>query len=77
MQAYNHEIADWALEHQRFGGPSFNATRMIWIKPSFVTFHLSIISARYVYDVDSEMIFVRHGCCIDLGMVTSTTSSAY
>ena len=34
-QAYCHEIADWALEHQRFGGSKFNPTRMTWIKPSF------------------------------------------
>jgi len=34
-QAYNHEIANWAVEHQRFGGPLFNPTRMTWIKPSF------------------------------------------
>lgn len=34
-QAYNDEIADWALEHQRFGGPQFKPTRMTWIKPSF------------------------------------------
>mmetsp|Transcript_72431 Transcript_72431/g.205593 ORF Transcript_72431/g.205593 Transcript_72431/m.205593 type:complete len:424 (+) Transcript_72431:58-1329(+) len=34
-QAYKDEIADWAVEHQRFGGPGFNATRMTWIKPSF------------------------------------------
>merc|ERR1712217_906529 len=29
------EIADWALENQKFGGPNFNPTRMTWIKPSF------------------------------------------
>ena len=34
-QAYNDEIADWALSNQRFGGPSFNPKRMTWIKPSF------------------------------------------
>ena len=34
-QAYNDDIADWAIEHQKFGGPNFNATRMTWIKPSF------------------------------------------
>ena len=34
-QAFKDAIADWALEHQRFGGPEFNATRMTWIKPSF------------------------------------------
>eukprot|EP00929_Paragymnodinium_shiwhaense_P006719 TRINITY_DN110694_c0_g1_i1.p1 TRINITY_DN110694_c0_g1~~TRINITY_DN110694_c0_g1_i1.p1 ORF type:complete len:311 (-),score=26.58 TRINITY_DN110694_c0_g1_i1:487-1419(-) len=33
-QAYRAEIADWALEHGRFGGP-WNPTRMTWIKPSF------------------------------------------
>lgn len=34
-QAFNDQIADYALEHQRFGGPQFNAARMTWIKPSF------------------------------------------
>lgn len=34
-QAFNDEIANYALEHQRFGGPKFNPTRMTWIKPSF------------------------------------------
>ena len=33
-QAYNDKIADWALEHQKFGGPDFNPSRMTWIKPS-------------------------------------------
>jgi len=27
--------ADYAIEHQRFGGPDFNPSRMTWIKPSF------------------------------------------
>ena len=34
-QAFKDEIADWALENQRFGGPHFNPKRMTWIKPSF------------------------------------------
>jgi hypothetical protein len=34
-QAFNKEIAQWAVEHQRFGGPQFNPERMTWIKPSF------------------------------------------
>lgn len=34
-QAYRKEIAEWALEHQRFGGPSWEPGRMTWIKPSF------------------------------------------
>lgn len=34
-QAYNDAIADYAVEHQRFGGPAFNPGRMTWIKPSF------------------------------------------
>ncbi len=34
-QAYNKEIATWALENQRLGGPSFKPGRMTWIKPSF------------------------------------------
>merc|ERR1719188_1544207 len=34
-QAFNSDIADWAIEHQKFGGPKFNPERMTWIKPSF------------------------------------------
>ena len=34
-QAFNDAIADWALEHQRFGGPDFKPDRMTWVKPSF------------------------------------------
>jgi len=34
-QAYNDDIADWAIKNQRFGGPSFKPGRMTWIKPSF------------------------------------------
>ena len=33
-QAYNHNIANWAMEHQKLGGPEFNPTRITWIKPS-------------------------------------------
>lgn len=34
-QAYLPEIGDYAVEHQRFGGP-FSFTRMSWIKPNFL-----------------------------------------
>ena len=34
-QAFNDAIADYALAHQRFGGPAFKPRRMTWIKPSF------------------------------------------
>jgi hypothetical protein len=34
-QAFRDSIADYALEHQRFGGQDFSPTRMTWIKPSF------------------------------------------
>jgi hypothetical protein len=34
-QAYSHEIARFALSHQRFGGP-FSLGRMSWIKPNFL-----------------------------------------
>lgn len=33
-QAFNDEIADWALNNGRFGGP-YKFSRMTWIKPSF------------------------------------------
>ena len=34
-QAFNDEIADFALENQKFGGRSFKDSRMTWVKPSF------------------------------------------
>lgn len=34
-QAFNDDIADWALLHQQLGGPHFNTRRTTWIKPSF------------------------------------------
>jgi hypothetical protein len=34
-QAYNDSIADFAVEHQRFGGV-FSYSRMSWIKPNFL-----------------------------------------
>lgn len=33
--AYQPESADWAVEHQRFGGP-WSFDRMSWIKPDFL-----------------------------------------
>ncbi|MEM7658182.1 MAG: DUF4291 domain-containing protein [Bacteroidota bacterium] len=35
-QAYNHRIADYAIQHQRFGGAHFSYGRMSWIKPNFL-----------------------------------------
>ena len=34
-QAFNNEIAAWAIENQRFGGAGFKPDRMTWVKPSF------------------------------------------
>ena len=35
-QAYRPEIATWAVEHQRLGGPAFSTSRMSWVKPNFL-----------------------------------------
>ncbi len=35
-QAYRPSIAQWAIDHQEFGGPEFNFSRMSWVKPSFL-----------------------------------------
>lgn len=35
-QAYNHLIADFALQNQRFGGNAYSFSRMSWIKPNFL-----------------------------------------
>jgi len=35
-QAYNAEISEYAVLHQRFGGTRFRMDRMTWIKPSFL-----------------------------------------
>lgn len=35
-QAYNKQIAGYAVTHQQLGGPEFSYERMSWIKPSFL-----------------------------------------
>jgi len=35
-QAYNQQIADYAVAHQQLGGPDFSYERMSWIKPGFL-----------------------------------------
>ena len=35
-QAYNDQIADYALKHQVFGGSDYSYNRMSWIKPNFL-----------------------------------------
>lgn len=35
-QAFNDAIADYALAHQKFGGPNYSFSRMTWIKPNFL-----------------------------------------
>eukprot|EP01047_Picozoa_sp_COSAG01_P006103 COSAG01_NODE_218_length_21548_cov_7.916919_4_plen_489_part_00 len=35
-QAFNQRIAEWAVRHQRFGGPHWQPTRMTWIKTNFL-----------------------------------------
>merc|ERR1719326_293003 len=32
---YREEIASWAMERQKLGGPFLKVERMTWIKPSF------------------------------------------
>ncbi|GBC09349.1 hypothetical protein RclHR1_00880003 [Rhizophagus clarus] len=34
-QAYKPSIAEYAVQHQKFGGQDFSWTRMSWIKPNF------------------------------------------
>ena len=35
-QAFNPNIASYAIEHQKFGGNHYNFNRMSWIKPGFL-----------------------------------------
>lgn len=35
-QAFNHAIANYAVANQKFGGNSYNFSRMSWIKPNFL-----------------------------------------
>jgi hypothetical protein len=35
-QAYKKTIADYAIQHQKLGGPDFSFNRMSWIKPNFL-----------------------------------------
>ena len=35
-QAFNNQIADYAVAKQRFGGQNYSFSRMTWIKPNFL-----------------------------------------
>lgn len=35
-QAFTHAIADYAVQHQHFGGEAYKLERMSWIKPNFL-----------------------------------------
>jgi len=35
-QAFNHSIANYAVQHQQFGGSHYSFSRMSWIKPGFL-----------------------------------------
>ena len=35
-QAFNPEIAQYAVQNQHFGGPAYNFNRMSWIKTNFL-----------------------------------------
>lgn len=35
-QAYNHQVADYAVNNQCFGGTAYSYSRMSWIKPNFL-----------------------------------------
>ena len=35
-QAFNAQIADYAVANQKFGGPAYSLNRMSWIKPGFL-----------------------------------------
>lgn len=35
-QAFNEQIAAYAVRHQRFGGPEYDFNRTTWLKPSFL-----------------------------------------
>lgn len=35
-QAYNRQIADYAIKNQAFGGSNYSYNRMSWIKPNFL-----------------------------------------
>lgn len=35
-QAFNEQIAAYAVAHQRFGGPGYDFDRTTWLKPSFL-----------------------------------------
>ena len=35
-QAFNPQIAKYAVENQQFGGPAYSFSRMSWIKPNFL-----------------------------------------
>ncbi len=43
-QAFNHQIADYAVENQKFGGSAYSFRRMTWIKPNGIwEFQINVI----------------------------------
>jgi len=45
-QAYPPTTAEYAVAHQRLGGPTFSLSRMSWVKPNFLL-HCSFVPAVY------------------------------
>lgn len=65
-QAFNDDIADWAVQHQCFGGPKFKPMRMTWIKPSFAWV---LYRSGYGYKHNQNRILkvkVQHAAVADL-----------
>lgn len=52
-QAFNAEIAEYALTNQKFGGPNFNPLRMTWIKPSLAW---ALYRSGYATKVNQERL---------------------
>ena len=55
-QAYAPAIAEYALSHQRFGGP-FSMTRMTWIKPNFLWM---MYRSDWARSQDQERVLALH-----------------
>jgi hypothetical protein len=52
-QAFKPAIADYAVEHQAFGGPHYKHGRMTWIKPGFMWM---MYRAGWATKIDQERI---------------------
>ena len=56
-QAFNHQIAEYAVQNQKFGGNHYSLSRMTWIKPGFMWM---MYRSGWAQKEDQECILAIH-----------------